>query len=464
MDRKKHQCKCKIDTVEKTTDTLSSRAGLTLFVHYLSNILLYPHLERLFGGMRKSLKGQPVVDIFRQLFCFMLDGTSRHLVYFDTLKEDPGYAGVIETRKEAMLSSHSVKRFFKAFSWYRIWLFRGLLQQLFVWRVKLTKPEMIELGIDTMVMDNDEADQRHGVEPTYKKVKGFQPLQMTWGRFLIDAVFRGGKKHSNHGDTVEKMVRHMVGKIRKAVGEAIPILIRMDAGFFDEKLFEVFEGLGIGYICSGKIYEDVKRHVQASERLHWGRYQRGKQMWDFVEFGSRRERWKKFRRAVFCRPLESNGQMLLEFVRPVSVLYTNLGMGFPIDQQLRDAGYGHLLNTESIIGSAHGRGADELVHRALKDFGSQVLPFKRFAPNAAFYYTLLVAFFLYECFKEDVCGGVVPLEAYPTTLRRKVIDVAAKIVRTSGKIILKVASAAWDFLGFDKLWNKCAHPPVFCWT
>ena len=47
--------------------------------------------------------------------------------------------------------------------------------------------------------------------------------------------------------------------------------------------------------------------------------------------------------------------------------------------------------------------ADELVHRALKDFASQTLPFKRFAPNAAYYYTLLVAFFLYECFKEDVC-------------------------------------------------------------
>jgi hypothetical protein len=414
--------------------------------------------------MRKNLKGQPVVEIFKQVFCFMLDGTTRHLVYFDALKEDPGYAGVIETPKEAMLSSHSVKRFFKAFSWYRIWLFRTFLQQLFLWRVKLAKPEMIELGIDTMVMDNDEATQRHGVEPTYKHVKGFQPLQMTWGRFIIDAVFRGGKKHSNHGDTVEKMVRHIAGKIRKALGEEIPILIRMDGGFFDEKLFEVFEEIEIGYICTGRIYEDIKAHVQASERFHWGRYQRGKQMWDFLEFGSRRESWSKFRRAIFCRPLDMDGQMLLEFVRPVSVLYTNLGMGFRIDEQLRQASSGHLLNTDSIIGTAHGRGSDELVHRALKEFGSQVLPFKRFAPNAAFYYTLLTAFFLYECFKEDVCAEVVPLEAYPTTLRRKVIDVAAKIVRTSGKIILKVATAAWELLRFDELWNSCAHPPVFCWT
>lgn len=464
MNRKKKQCKCRINAVEKTTDALSSRAGLSLFVRYLEKILLYPHLERLFGGMRKSMKGQPVAGIFKQILCFMLDGTSRHLVHFDTLKRDPGYAGVIETPPEAMLSSHSVKRFFKAFSWYRIWLFRTLLQQLFLWRVKLAQPEIIELGIDTMVMDNDEANHRHGVEPTYKKVKGFQPLQMTWGRFIIDAVFRGGKKHSNHGDTVEKMVRHMVSRIRKALGDQIPIVIRMDAGFFDEKLFEVFEGLGIGYVSTGKMYEDIKEHVGAGERRHWGRYQRGKQMWDFLEFGSRRKSWKRFRRAIFCRPLDRNGQMLLEFARPVSVLYTNLGMGFCIDEQLRKACYGHLLHAESIIGESHGRGGDELVHRALKDFGSQVLPFKRFAPNAALYFTLLLAFFLYECFKEDVCAGVVPLESYPTTLRRRVIDVAAKIVRTSGRVILKVAAAAWDFLGFDELWNRCTRPIAFCWT
>ena len=164
-----------------------------------------------------------------------------------------------------------MKRFFKAFSWFRIWLFRGLLQQLFLWRLKLAQPKMVELGIDTMVMDNDEANGRHGVQPTYKKVKGFQPLQMTWGRFMIDAVFRGGKKHSNHGNTVEEMVRHIVPKIRRVCKEGIPILIRMDAGFFDEKLFKVFEKLGIGYICTGKIYEDIKQYVRATERVALGK-------------------------------------------------------------------------------------------------------------------------------------------------------------------------------------------------
>ena len=117
MARKKEVCKCKIDVIGTTSDTLTSRGGLSVFVRYLQNIALSPHLERLFGGIRKvrkGSKGQPITKIFKQLFCFFLDGTSRHLVYFDKLKRDPGYAAAIETTSDAMLSSYSVKRFFTA--------------------------------------------------------------------------------------------------------------------------------------------------------------------------------------------------------------------------------------------------------------------------------------------------------------------------------------------------------------
>lgn len=168
-----------IDDVEVTSDTLTSRGGLSLFVRYIRSIGLYTQLETFFGSIRRSGKGQPVALVFKQLFCFFLDGTSRHLVHFDTLREDEGYARGIETQPEAMLSSHAVKRFFRAFWWPRIYLFRHLLQRLFLWRLRLAQPEVVMLGLDTMVMDNDEAPKRHGVKPTYKRVKGFQPLQMS---------------------------------------------------------------------------------------------------------------------------------------------------------------------------------------------------------------------------------------------------------------------------------------------
>jgi hypothetical protein len=69
---------------------------------------------------------------------------------------------------------------------------------------------------------------------------------MTWGRFLFDAVFRGGKKHSNHGDTVQKMVSHVVALIRRHYSKDVPIIIRTDSGFFDQKLFRAFTEGNVG--------------------------------------------------------------------------------------------------------------------------------------------------------------------------------------------------------------------------
>ena len=57
-----------IDDVEVTKDTLTSRGGLSLFVRYLRNVGLLPHLESEFGSIRKSRKGQAVTEIFKQLF------------------------------------------------------------------------------------------------------------------------------------------------------------------------------------------------------------------------------------------------------------------------------------------------------------------------------------------------------------------------------------------------------------
>ncbi|EFK06162.1 conserved domain protein [delta proteobacterium NaphS2] len=170
-DSKKFRKKeLKISGVEMTSERLTSRAGLALFVGYLHQIQIFPMLDRFFGTIRKSKKGVAVTEIFKQVLCFMTDGTSRHVTYFDQLAEDAGYAGAIETDKGDMLSSHRVKRFFKAFSWMRIYLFRRLLQKLFIWRLVIEQPNVIELGIDTMVLDNDDALCRHGVKPTYEVI------------------------------------------------------------------------------------------------------------------------------------------------------------------------------------------------------------------------------------------------------------------------------------------------------
>jgi len=176
--QKKETYEIQIDSIEKTSDTLSDRAGLALFSRYLSKVGIYPKITKYFGSIRKSKKGIPIDDTFKQLFCYFTDGTSFHLTRFDDMAKNRGYAETIENSVRTMMSSHSAKRFFKSFSPVRIWKFRTLLQDLFIWRLGKELPDIVILGIDTMVMDNDSAKIREGVSPTYKRVKGFQPLQV----------------------------------------------------------------------------------------------------------------------------------------------------------------------------------------------------------------------------------------------------------------------------------------------
>lgn len=175
--------------------------------------------------------------------------------------------------------------------------------------------------MDTMVMDNDEAQQRHGVEPTYQKVKGFQPLQLTWGRLIIDAVFRGGSKHRNHRDTALKMVSHIVKLIRKHCGAEIPIIIRLDTGFIDQKLLPAFPAPGLGVICSGNIYNDIDRLADMVPKSPWRREQNRRQAWEYLDCGNRRGNWHTFWRAILCRPVASGKQRLLDFARPLTSYY-----------------------------------------------------------------------------------------------------------------------------------------------
>src|SRR5256712_12280638 len=249
----------KIHKLEVTDDTLTSRGGLAFFVKYLEAVGIVGLLLHKFAGIKKSIKGVSVRNLFLQVLYFFFDGTSRHLSYFDELQRDSSYAPVVGMHDKQVASSHAVKRFFGAFSIFRASAFRWVLKELFVWRLKLSQPVLVTLTLDTMVMDNDEALKRQGCDPTYKKVKGFQPLQLIWERKILDAIFRRGKRHSNYGNDVEKMIRGIVTLIRTRYKATVDIVIRMDAGFFDEQNFRLCDQLvGIGFIGTGKTFKAIQ--------------------------------------------------------------------------------------------------------------------------------------------------------------------------------------------------------------
>ena len=327
MGQNEAAVKHSIDKIEVTEACLTGRAGLALISKYLKSIGIEKLLAKVFSFLKKSSKGTPLVSIFHQLLCFFFDGTSLRLIRFDQLKRDDGYAASIETPDWQMLSSHAVKRFFQNVSIVRVWLFRTVLRRLFVWRLSVEKPERIILGIDTMVMDNDEAKKREGVEPTYKKVKGFQPLQLFWGRYLIDAIFRNGKAHSNYGEHVIRMISTIVRLIRRCYRSNVPIVLTADSGFFDQDVLNYCEKLQIGIIVGGKIYDDIKEFITATPDESFDEYKGAGNTWYFTEFGGRRKCWGKFYRVIYTKPIADDcKQVLFDFARPETIIYTNLGL------------------------------------------------------------------------------------------------------------------------------------------
>lgn len=76
------------------------------------------------------------------------------------------------------------------------------------------------------------------------------------------------------------------------------------------------------------------------------------------------------------------------------IFYTNLGVDEELRERFIEEGKEKYLEAETIIEVYHEKGNDELAHRRLKDFGTEKMPFKLFEPNAAFYYAMLIAFFM----------------------------------------------------------------------
>jgi hypothetical protein len=99
-----------IEAVKVTADILTGRAGLSLFARYLRNIGLQGQPDTFFGSLRRSRKGQPIGEVLKRLFCFFVDGTSRHLVHIDALSKDGGYARALETDPEAIGRDRSPSR------------------------------------------------------------------------------------------------------------------------------------------------------------------------------------------------------------------------------------------------------------------------------------------------------------------------------------------------------------------
>ncbi len=67
-NKQNRDCQSWINQIVPTDKKIAGRGGLNLFAEYIQNVNILGCLSRLFGSLRKSSKGLPVNEIFKQLF------------------------------------------------------------------------------------------------------------------------------------------------------------------------------------------------------------------------------------------------------------------------------------------------------------------------------------------------------------------------------------------------------------
>jgi hypothetical protein len=99
------------------------------------------------------------------------------------------------------------------------------------------------------------------------------------------------------------------------------------------------EDMGIFYIVGGKIYNDIKENISNIsniEEKELNNYNKGDNFWYYTEFEDKRSAWKDSRRAIYTKPLKEGEQLLFDFARPETIIYTNIRLDNPLIKELID--------------------------------------------------------------------------------------------------------------------------------
>ncbi len=455
--KKEQKVNNQIQTIQTTNANLTDRAGLNLFTTYLHKTETLDYLAETFPDLKKSNKGLSVKNFFLQMFSFLTDGTSRYISYFDELMKDKSYSTILGVNQDELASSHAINRMIAKFSLGHSKRFNAIFSSLFLNRLKQENPEIIVLDIDTVVFDNSNSKKKQGNKWTYKKVNGFHPTFVKWNGDIIFSDFQAGSTSNNRKGFVAKTLKRIVKNIRDNYNADVPIILTMDSGYFDQKIYKLCEDeLKIGFVSAGKFSEKTRQLVAELDLESCEVYKKtvsNKEVYEyrFAEFSEERASWDRSRRLLYTVINKENGQLKLALED--RIYYTNIGITEEFTEQLKAAGQEEYLSLDKVFELARSRGNSELTHRYLKDFGFEELPFESFASNRAFFQIMILAFNLFNSFKSNCIPEAKNI--YARTFRRKYIDIAGKIVHHSNQVILKITKFKMEQLDFFNIWQRC---------
>lgn len=124
----------------------------------------------------------------------------------------------------------------------------------------------------------------------------------------------------------------------------------MDSGFYDQKLMNSIEALGVGYECAGRFFAEIKALIGAMPPENFSSTLAAQPRisgYSLCSAISGKPGTASDGRSSGDRSLKKT--ILFPRSRLGTLAYTNLGMGFAVDEQLEKAGLSGMVQAEGVF-------------------------------------------------------------------------------------------------------------------
>ncbi|MEI7473130.1 MAG: IS1380 family transposase [Chitinophagaceae bacterium] len=404
-----------ITKIEFKVTNQTSNAGLFLLLENAKNNRIFELIKNHLVFDNESTN-KIMINHIKTMLCGHFIGIDK-LERIKLLQGDP----LISEFGISVKEPETVSRFLGNFSFKTTQMLRDINFKVFKKLLRKNKTISIIIDIDSSVI-NVEGHQ----EGT---AKGFNPKKL--GNFCYNIQFafcdelkayitgfiRSGNTNTANG--AAELIKEIVANIKT---DDLDIVFRMDSGYFDEKTIEVIESLGCKYLIKCKVYPTLASQVTDPSIL----FIKGEEGRETAEFFAKLDAWEKERRFVVSRVLKPEKDVVqLSLLEGDEYKY----FFFVTNTEL---------SSEKVIISYEKRGnAENYIKEAKYDMAIGHLLLKSFWANEAVFQMMMLAYNLFLLFKLDSLS-ITDYRQQIKTFRLKYIFLAAKIIKTSRYVVMKL--------------------------
>ncbi|NLI79147.1 MAG: IS1380 family transposase [Candidatus Riflebacteria bacterium] len=402
--------------LEMTSDEMTPHAGLALIGEFIRSLGLPAEVDRLLPTPGSSVGYRPAEFVFPLVL--MLHGGGKTLEDLREIRRDTGLRRLLEI--EGVPSSDASGDWLRRMAWQG----RGLRQLERIRKNLLSRSLHLEAS-DEYTLDFDASQiiaEKQSAQKTYKGEIGYMPLVGTLAEngLIIGADFRDG--NVSPGDGNLGFIKYCLRQLPK--GKRITA-IRSDAAAYQSGIINYCEDRKMTFAIGGHLNEAVKNAIHGIAEADWMPYQDG-HMAETIH--SMEETKESFRLIVVRRPVQPDLDGTIDLAKRYKVIATN-----------------RIESPREVLAWYNQRGetSENRIKELKIDFGMERMPCGTTAANAVYFCIGTLAYNLYRMFRD----WALPAEwgkHRVETIRWKLYQMAGKVVRHAGTLVLKVQAWAFD--------------------